>query len=222
MLSTSRADWRVPAGLLVLSIVPMLAGIARVVELGSGANITAENARFFAAPVPVVLHIFSSLAYSVLGAFQFSPGLRRNGAKWHRMIGRGLVPLGLLAAFSGLWMTRFYPLAIENHDGPALYVMRLAVGYGMAISLLIGLSAVLMGNIGRHRAWMVRAYALGLGAGTQVFTHIPWFVFPEIRGELARAVCMGAGWAINLAVAECFVLRERRKRLACTAKSQPW
>jgi hypothetical protein len=49
---------------------------------------------------------------------------------------------------------------------------------------------------------MVRAYALGLGAGTQVFTHIPWFVFPSIQGEMARTLCMAAGWLINVAVAE--------------------
>jgi uncharacterized membrane protein len=211
--------WLVPAGLLVLSVVPMLAGIARVVELGSGSAITAENARFFAAPVPVVLHIFSSLAYSVLGAFQFSPGLRRQGARWHRISGRLLVPIGLLAAFSGLWMTQFYPWAIENHDGFALYVIRLVVGFAMAASLWMGLAAIFLRDIGRHRRWMVRAYALGLGAGTQVFTHIPWFAFPEIRGELARELCMGAGWAINLAVAECYVLRERRKRSTCAAFS---
>jgi uncharacterized membrane protein len=211
MMTVRRADWLVPAGLLVLSVVPMLAGIARVVQLGSGTVITAENARFFAAPVPVLLHIFSSLVYSVLGAFQFSPRFRRDGAQWHRMSGRVLVATGLLAAFSGLWMTEFYPWATENHDGSALYIIRLVVGIGMATSLWLGLAAVLMGDISRHRIWMVRAYALGLGAGTQVFTHIPWFVFPEIRGEVSRAIFMGAGWAINLAVAECYVLRERRK-----------
>ena len=47
----------------------------------------------------------------------------------------------------------------------------------------------------------MRRYALGMGAGTQVLTHIPWFVFPGLHGELARTLCMGAGWAINLAVA---------------------
>gem|GEM_PF-5750416 len=49
---------------------------------------------------------------------------------------------------------------------------------------------------------------LGLGAGTQVLTHIPFFLFPGIQGELSRALFVGAGWAINLAVAE-WVIRRR-------------
>ena len=61
---------------------------------------------------------------------------------------------------------------------------------------------------------MMRGYALGLGAGTQVFTHLPWFLFPTIQGELARTLFMGAGWVINLAVAERFISRERRGQLS--------
>jgi hypothetical protein len=55
---------------------------------------------------------------------------------------------------------------------------------------------------------MIRAYALGLGAGTQAFTHLPWFLIPSIQGELARTLCMAAGWAINLAIAEWMIWRE--------------
>ena len=46
-----------------------------------------------------------------------------------------------------------------------------------------------------------------MGAGTQVFTHILWFVFPSMQGELARTVCMAAGWAINIGVAEWAIPR---------------
>ena len=53
---------------------------------------------------------------------------------------------------------------------------------------------------------MIRAYALGLGAGTQVFTEgIGGAAFGtgEIAGDLATA----AGWAINLSVAEWAIRR---------------
>ena len=45
---------------------------------------------------------------------------------------------------------------------------------------------------------MMRGYSLGLGAGTQVLTHLPWFLFPSIQGELTRALFMGARWASTL------------------------
>jgi hypothetical protein len=48
-----------------------------------------------------------------------------------------------------------------------------------------------------------------MGAGTQVFTHLPWFIFVGTPDELPRAVLMGAGWVINLAVAEVIIHRRR-------------
>ena len=113
-------------------------------------------------------------------------------------------------------MTQFYPLANYppvNFDGPVLYAIRLLVGSAMALCLCLGFAAIRKRDIPHHRAWMMRGYALGLGAGTQVFTHFPMFLFPSIQGELARTLCMGAGWAINLAVAEWLISRERRRPL---------
>lgn len=218
MTSSTKADWLIPGGLIALSITPMAGGAFRLVELGRGAGITPDNARFFAAPFSVGLHIVSSVVFCVLGAFQFAPGFRRRKPKWHRVAGRVLVPCGLVAALTGLWMTQFRPPASftgslpGSFDGPYLYLIRLLAGSAMALSLYLGLAAILRRDLPRHRAWMIRGYALGLGAGTQVFTHLPWFLIPNIRGELTRTLCMGAGWVINIAVAEWLISRESRKK----------
>ncbi len=198
----AKARWLVPAGLLAFGIVPAIAGALRLAEVGSGAALTVENARFFAAPAPVVLHIVSAVLFSVLGALQFFPGLRRNRPSWHRYTGSLAAPMGIVAALSGLWMTLFYPNADANFDGPAVYVVRIAVAIGMVGAMVLALSAIGRRDIPSHQRWMTRAYALGIGAGTQVFTHMPWFVWPELRGELLRATCMVAGWVINIVVAE--------------------
>jgi uncharacterized membrane protein len=205
----TRADWLVPSGLLALGIVPAIAGALRLAELGSGAAVTPENARFFAAPAPVVVHIVSAVLFSVLGAFQFSAGLRRRRPQWHRYTGRLTAPLGLAAALSGLWMTQFYPNADANFDGPAVYLMRLAAGFGMVGAMVLALAAIARRDIPAHQRWMTRAYALGMGAGTQVFTHVPWFLWPELQGELLRAMCMGAGWGVNIVVVERVLSRPR-------------
>jgi uncharacterized membrane protein len=209
MTSSARSEWLVPAGLVALSAVPVIAGTVRLVQLGAGVEVTPENARFFAAPLPAVLHIISVTLFCILGAFQFSSGFRRRNPNWHRISGRILVPCGLVAALSGLWMTQYYPRV--DYDSSILYVIRILVGSAMAIFICFAFIAIRARNVPRHRVWMMRAYALGLGAGTQVFTHLPWFLFPGIQGELARALCMGAGWAINLGVVEWILLRERRK-----------
>ena len=210
----AKSEWRTPAGLVALSVVPVVAGTFRLVQLGGGGEIAPDNARFFAEPFPVVLHVISVTIFSILGAFQFAPSFRRRKPNWHRAAGRILVPSGLVAALTGLWMTQFYPAANlagplpADFDGPFLYAIRLLAGSAMALFLCLGFSAVMRHDVPRHRAWMMRGYALGLGAGTQVFTHLPWFLFPSIHGELARTLFMGAGWAINIAVAEWLISRE--------------
>jgi hypothetical protein len=54
---------------------------------------------------------------------------------------------------------------------------------------------------------MIRGYAIGQGAGTQAFTHLPWILLLGTPGELPRAVLMAAGWVINIAVAEWIIRR---------------
>ncbi len=199
------AAWLATASLLLLGAVPLVVGAFRLTELAGGAEITPENARFFASPLPVVLHIVAAAAYTVLGAFQFVPGFRRRQPGWHRRVGRLLVGAGLFAALSGLWMAQFYRL--PAHDGALLYGFRLLFGSLMAIAILIGLAAIRRREIARHRAWMMRGYALGLGAGTQVLTLLIGEIVFGAPGEVARGLLMGAGWAINLALAEWIIRR---------------
>ncbi|MDA2806692.1 DUF2306 domain-containing protein [Nocardiopsis suaedae] len=198
-------EWIVPALLILLSVVPVIAGAFRVGELAADAPVTPENARFFAAPVPLVLHIAAASPYCVLGAFQFVPRLRRR--RWHRVSGRLLAPLGLTAALTGVWMTLLYDVpAIDT--GP-LVVIRLVVGAAMAAFIVLGVLAVRRRDTARHSAWMIRAYAIGQGAGTQVFTHLPWMLAGAEFDQPTRAVAMGAGWAVNAVVAEWAIRRMR-------------
>jgi uncharacterized membrane protein len=206
-----RSPWIVPAGLILLSLVPAAAGTVRLTELASGAEITAANERFLAMPLPVVLHILAAIPFSLVGAFQFSPELRRRHRTWHRATGRVLVPLGMVVALTGLWMTLVYPWA--NHDGEAVFVMRLVFGSAMAGSILLGIDAIRRRDFTSHGEWMIRGYAIGLGAGTQVLTHLPGFLLFGTPGEASRAIMMGAGWVINVAVAE-WIIRRRRFRVA--------
>jgi hypothetical protein len=209
------AKWLI-AGLLVLSAIPMVAGAFRLTELTGGAQITPANARFFASPLPVVLHIVSASIYAVLGAFQFAPRFRRRKISWHRTVGRFLlVPCGLLVGLSALWMTLFYPRPVGTGD--MLSAFRLLFGVAMIASIVLGFTTALRRDLKGHRAWMMRAYAIGLGAGTQVLTLLVGELIAGPPNELSRALLMGAGWAINLAVAE-WAIRKQPVHAARTAR----
>lgn len=209
-----RTAWWVPAGLILLSIIPLTVGVLRLIELASGAEITPANARFFASPSPVVIHIIASAIYALLGAFQFASRLWQRGAKWHRWVGRLLIPTGLLVGLSGLWMTVFYPRPVGASD--LLYVQRLLFGSGMILSIILGYAAIRRRDILQHRAWMMRAYAIGLGAGTQVLTGLVGELIFGSPNEFRHALLMGAGWLINLVVAE-WVIRKSLIRQTHTA-----
>src|SRR4051794_29911361 len=161
------AKWLVTA-LLLLSAFPLVAGAFRLTQLASGAEITPANARFFASPVPVVVHIVSASVYALLGAFQFAAGFRRRRPGWHRMAGRLLAPCGLLVGLSALWMTLFYPH--PDGVGPLLTALRLLFGSAMVVSIVLGVTAIRQRDVTGHRAWMQRGYAIGLGAATQMLT----------------------------------------------------
>ncbi len=203
------AAWLV-AALLVLSAIPLAAGVSRLTQLAGGAEITPANARFFASPLPVVVHIVSAAVYAILGAFQFAPGFRRRRPGWHRVAGRLVVGCGLLVGLSALWMTLFYPW--PDGDGALLYGLRLLFGSAMVVAIVRGFTTIRRGDVRRHRAWMTRAYAIGLGAGTQMLTLAAGEVIAGPPGELSRALLMGAAWVINLGVAE-WAIRKRPSRV---------
>jgi uncharacterized membrane protein len=202
------AKWLISA-LLLLSVIPLTAGAFRLIQLAGGAAITPDNARFFASPLPVVVHIVGAFVYALLGPFQFSTRFRRRRPGWHRRVGRFLVGCSLLVGFSALWMTLFYPRPAGSGD--LLFAFRLLFGSGMVASIVLGFNAILRGDVAGHRAWMIRAYAIGLGAGTQVLTQMVGEIVAGPPNEVSRALLIGAGWVINLAVAE-WAIRKRKRR----------
>lgn len=204
-MKTTTREWLGPAGLIALTLVPMAAGASRLTQLSTGATVTAENARFFDSPVPVIAHIIGSTLFLLLGALQFVPSLRRR--RWHRIAGRIAAPMGIVSAASGIWMAVLYDL--PDTSGAALMIMRVVLGSAMAGAIVYAFVAIRQGDVATHSAWMTRAYAIGLGAGTQVLTFLPFALLGGTVDEVANTVLMGLGWAINLAVAEVVIARRR-------------
>jgi uncharacterized membrane protein len=212
------SSWRVPAALVALTVIPVSAGFLRLLELIGGPALLPTNPRVDASPAPVVLHVVAVAVYAFLGAFQFSARLRRRRPNWHRKSGRILVVVGLVVAGSGLWMTLFYP---DAPGGDLLWAVRLLVGSAMAASIVLAFTAIRRRDIATHRAWMIRAYALAAGAGTQIFTKgIARGAFGD--GDMSKALSVTLGGLINVAIAEWIIRRPaiRRARRARRARTR--
>ncbi|MEU4158647.1 DUF2306 domain-containing protein [Actinoplanes sp. NPDC026670] len=205
----SSSNWLIPAGLLALTFVPAVAGALRLSEMAGGAAVIPDGERVTQSPVALVAHIVSVTVFGVLGAFQFAPGVRRRFRRWHRIAGRLIAPAGLIAAVSGLWLTLFLPAAAV--DSVVLAAIRVVVVAWMVTSLVLGFVMALRRDFTAHRAWMIRGYAIGMGAGTQFFTQAAWLVTAGAFTPASRTATMAVAWLINVVVAEWLIRRRPRR-----------
>jgi hypothetical protein len=197
--------WLLPTGLLVFGLLPIAANALRRVAMAVGAVGSASGGGG-GMPLPVVLHVLGATVFVVLGALQFSADFRRRRPTWHRIAGRLAILGALLAAASGFWLA----FVTQSSSSGLLFAFRVLAASGLAVFIVLGFRAIRDRRLPAHRAWMIRAFALGLGAATQVFI----LGFGEQllgKGELSVALLNGAGWAINLAVAEWAIRRKPRR-----------
>lgn len=201
-MKRSELTW--PVVFVVLSVMPALGGIARLHSLSVPE--TVDNARFIAAPLPVIVHIVTATLYAMLGAFQFSAGLRRRWPAWHRRAGVVLTLCGLVTGLTGMWMAVGLDIP-QRMQGPILMGVRLVVGAVTVAALVLAWVSIVRRDIPAHEAWMIRAYALAQGAATQALLLGPWIL---ISGELVgvpRDLMMTLTWIINAGIAEALIRR---------------
>jgi hypothetical protein len=74
---SSQRSWPVPAALVALTAIPLMAGAARLVQLAGGPQLMPADGRFAGFPLPLILHITGAFLYAIVGAFQFVPRFRR-------------------------------------------------------------------------------------------------------------------------------------------------
>ena len=206
-----RREWLAPTGLIILSLVPdPRRGASRVTQLAAR-----RDRHRGERPVPRLSRSrwwctsSARVVFLLLGALQFAPSLRRR--RWHRIAGRVVVPAGLLSALSALWMTLFYALPAAS-TGSALF------GHADRI---------------RHRRWRPSSSSGSLAIRRGDVAHPQRLDDPRLCDRARRrhagahlpavdarcsarpsqamhAVLMGAGWVINLAVAEVVIRRSAR------------
>lgn len=211
------SSWPI-AGLLLFATLPLTFGALRTLQLAGIANVMPPVAGGLA--LPLLLHIGGAAVYALLGAFQFSATIRRRWPAWHRVAGLIALAAGAIVALSALWLTAWY--ATTTLSGIVLAGFRIAFATGLLASLTLGLVAIRRRNFARHREWMIRAYALALGAATQMIVlMLAEIVIGGPPGDLARSLLMGLAWTINLAFAEWLIRRRRTMPGAAKPPARP-
>lgn len=194
-----------PIGLGLACVVPVLAGVYRGSELFAASDWHLAFAPEHVDGLPLFVHVVSSAVFYVLGALQVLPGFRRRHPRWHRVAGGVAILSGLLGAATGTWMTA----AHREISGPLLMTGRLMAGSAWGLFIVVGIVALARRDFARHGAWMVRAFAVAMPAGTLIFLFTPfWIALGEVPQQLDEALQVFA-WVLHLSIAEVLIRRRR-------------
>lgn len=190
--------------LLFFTMIPITFAALRMLQLPTG-TLPQDAIKFVAVPWSLFLHALGGFLFGAIGPLQFAGALKRRFGKLHRWSGRIFIIAGVSLGLSSLYLLATFP------DATTWVVVsaRAAGGLGLILVLILALHAIAKGRVEVHRAWMIRAYAIGMGSATlAAFIQLPIFL---ITGEplegYAADVLFVAAWAINLAIAEWVIRR---------------
>ncbi len=191
--------------LVVLSAIPILVSAVRLYQIPAG-TLPADSAKFLAVPWAHFAHAMSGVLFGLLGPAQFAGVLAQRFGRLHRAMGRIFVAAGAALALSSLRLLWQFPDASTW----VLTLARLVAGVGLGLALTTALIAIRRRDIPRHKAWMIRAYALGMGSATVSFLLFPIYLISgqPVDGLLSDLVFV-ASWAINIGLAEWVIRRPR-------------
>lgn len=198
---------RVLAGGVILCILTLIVfAIIRTIETYGG--IAPENlfqSRYVDHPLITAIHMLTGIAFVVLAPIQFNKKLRQKYRKAHRVLGRVLLVSALIAGIYGLLAVVRFPA----YGGISTVAAGWFFGPLFLYSLVRAFWHIRKREVAQHREWMIRAFALGLGVGTQrifigLFAALGGFRIDEVFGT-----SLWIGFALNLVIAEIWIQKTR-------------
>ena len=187
--------------LALCSFIPIMTAAIRVVQIPLGA-LPADSLRLAVSPPAYFLHALTGLLFGVLGPLQFIRALRRRYGTVHRWAGRACVLAGAGLAWSGLALL----LQVESIATGLLDAARGVFALALVSALALGIASARARDMSRHRAWMIRAYAIGMGTGPVGLVLFPLYLVTgePPTGVLTDLVVVGT-WLSSIAVGEWVV-----------------
>jgi uncharacterized membrane protein len=177
------------------TFIPVMLAAVSAVQIPLGA-LPEDSLRLASVPVSFFVHSLAGVLFGVLGPLQFVRALRRRFGALHRLAGRVFALAGAALALSGLGL---------------LDAARGLFGLALLAALVQGVVAARSHDMPGHRAWMIRAYAIGMGTGP-----VALFMFPVylITGKplmgLASDLAVVGVWLLTIAVGEWVARRFAR------------
>ena len=193
----------VPAALYFGTLLTIILALVQVVQIPLSA-LPEDSLRLSVAPVWHFMHVLGGATFGILGPIQFSRVLMRKYGRLHRVLGRVFVAAGAMISISSLSLLWHFPdtYSVAMNSG------RLLFGIALGVALVMAMQTIRKRDFTRHRNWMIRAYAIGIGATAVTMVFFPIFVITgqPPTGIVADIAFLGA-WTACISFAEVLVRR---------------
>ena len=172
----------------------------------------ADDVRFARHASLTFVHVISAFFFAVLGPWQFVPRIRSKMLWFHRWSGRVFVISATVAGVSGLLLgfTTAMELGGVSEAAPIFVFAPI-----LLFSLGKAMFHILRREVAQHREWMLRVFAIGLGAGTDRIVALPFLLSPSVRqapGEFI-GITFWISFTINVVAAELWIRYTRPESL---------
>jgi hypothetical protein len=181
--------------------IPVLTAIVQVFQIPLG-TYPQDSARLAVAPIAWFAHVLAGVAFGITGPVQFVRALRRRFGLLHRVSGRIFVLSGAIIGLSGLSLLA----QVTSVRTPLADIGRGVFGLALLIALAMAMLAIRDRDFLRHRAWAIRAYAIGMGLGAVSLVFFPIYIITgQAPSGLASDILFVASWALTIVFAEVVI-----------------
>lgn len=171
--------------------------------------------RYTAHPYQTLMHTGAGMIFAVLGPLQFAAPLRRRFPLVHRLSGRIFLPIGILAGVAAFLISLSFPVWGYAHNTAISLVASVFMVFAFVHAFLL----VKRRNFQKHREWMMRGFATGLGVA--LFRVGLEDVLPPLGFNFDQSwnIVMAASFPLMLGFTELWirVTRPKRRSLAVPA-----
>jgi uncharacterized membrane protein len=164
--------------------------------------------RYLEHPIVTALHMLSGILFISLAPLQFITKVRSKRLELHRRLGRVLVCCALVSGAYGLIST----IALPAFGGLPSEAAAWFFGPLFLFAIVRAFWCARNKKITQHRQWMIRAFALGLGVGTQRIILIILMISTGYSFEESFGPALWLGFGLNLLVAESWINATRNTR----------
>ena len=192
--------------LAFFTCIPVLTALVLVFQIPFG-TYPDDSARLAIAPISWFAHVLAGAAFGIIGPVQFVRALRHRFGALHRVLGRIFVLSGAILGLSSLALLA----QVTSQRTPLVDIARGLFGLALLIALALAMLAIRNRDFLRHRAWAIRAYAIGMGLGAVALVFFPiYLITGHPPSGLASDILFVSSWTLTIAFAEMVIRRASR------------